>query len=401
MQIYELPPSENTGTGGIEVAILETSTQLVKLGHEVCILTGAKDIPTEQSINGVKICTIDSFGLMRRTWKGSNLSFVRQLLFPLVVILNKKQKYDVYHGHIYASGFIAVYLSRRTNSIAVNTIHGSYYPIWNKLTNPLYAFFYKKCERILAPMIAKLSDIQLHTGDYFAQQVVLWGAPKEKVKTLYNGVDIDRFNPSNYNHNDIEQLKKKLLLNAEIPTIITARRLVKKNGIEYLIKAFKLVLDKKDAQLIIIGEGSEYLYLKKLIINFNIQHRVHLLGFIPNSEMPLYISIADISIIPSLMEASSIFMFECMAMEKAVIATKTGGLKEILDSSIGILVEPASIQELNEAITELIDNRGKRNLFAKNGRNYVKKYNSSTIITKELESIYDSINLQKSRFNSH
>lgn len=390
LQIYDLPPCEEKGTGGIEVAIMETSKELVKLGHEVTILSGASDKIQTKFIDGVRIITIDYCGLMRKTWNGNNLTFIRQLLFPIVVLFNDHAKYDIYHGHIYSSGLISIYLAKKTNSIAVNTIHGSYYPIWNKLTKPINAFFYRRSERILAPLIAKLSHMQLHTGDYFAKQVILWGAPKEKIRTIYNGVDIEKFNTSNFDNYQLTSLRDKLFLKP-IPTIITARRFVKKNGLDYLIRAFKLVLEEVDAQLIIIGEGIEQKYLNNLIIGLNLQHRTRLLGFIPNKEIPAYIAISDIAVVPSLMEASSIFMLESMAMGKAVIATKIGALEEILNPSVGMLVEPANVNQLSDAMIEMIKNKCKRLYYGENAKKYVLTNFSSRIAASRIEQCYATL----------
>jgi glycosyltransferase involved in cell wall biosynthesis len=224
---------------------------------------------------------------MKKTWDGANLSLARQALFPLAVLFNHPDTYDIYHGHIYSSGLIANYLARRAGSVAVNTIHGSYYPIWDKLANPFAAKFYRTGERILAPALANMSDIQLHTGDYFAQQVLAWGASRKKVKTIHNGADISRFNPSHtQNVNSTQATAQHIGIDSSIPVILTARRLVKKNGIEYLIKAMQLVLRKKQCQLIIIGEGEERAALKQLTHELDLQDHVHFLGLIPHKAPP-------------------------------------------------------------------------------------------------------------------
>ncbi|WP_321417733.1 glycosyltransferase family 4 protein [uncultured Methanomethylovorans sp.] len=389
LQIYELSPHDNVGTGGIEVAIMETSREFVALGHEVTILTGARDIPQEQIIDGVQIISIDFCSLMKYTWNGANLSLARQALFPLVVLFNRPDTYDIYHGHIYSSGLIANYLARRAGGVAVNTIHGSYYPIWSKLANPFAARFYRTGERILAPALAKLSDIQFHTGDYFAQQVLAWGASKQKVKTIHNGADIVRFSPSLSQIADSHLITSSHgAIDSSIPVILTARRLVKKNGIEYLIKAMQLVLKEKQCQLMIIGEGAEHAALEQLTHDLDLQDNVHFLGLIPHEQLPPYLALADIAVIPSLMEASSIFMLEAMAMEKPVIATNAGGLPEVLPQSTGILVEPMDEMGLADAILELLQCEEKRLQLGKKAREHVEVNYSWKAVAKQMEAEY-------------
>ena len=396
LQIYELAPHDDTVTGGIEVAILETSKELTALGHEVTILTGAKNTPGERMVDGVRIISIDFHRTMKRTWSGSNLSFTRQLLFPIAVLFNNLETYDIYHGHIYTSGLIANYLARRTGGIAINTIHGSYYPIWNKLTNPFAATFYRIAEHILAPLLAKLSDIQIHTGDYFAKQVLAWGASEHKIKTIHNGVDITTFNPSvppitqPYNSD-----KRCISIDKSIPVILTARRLVKKNGIDYLIKATQHALKEEKCQLVIIGDGAERSSLEQLAHDLDIQNHVHFLGSIPHDKLPSYLALADIAIVPSLIEASSIFMLEAMAMAKPVIATNAGGLPEVLNSSTGILVEPMDEMGLADAILELLQSEEHRSQLGKDAKRYVKANHSWKAVAQHIEFEYKHLFISK------
>ena len=389
LQIYELPPHDNAGTGGIEVAIMETSRELVALGHEVTILTGARNIPQDQIVDGVRIISVDFCRIMKHTWDGANLSLARQALFPLAVLFNHPDTYDIYHGHIYSSGLIANYLARRSGSVAVNTIHGSYYLIWDKLANPFAAKFYRTGERILAPALANMSDIQLHTGDYFAQQVLAWGASRKKVKTIHNGADICRFNPSHTQIlNSSQAPAQHIGIDSSIPVILTARRLVKKNGIEYLIKAMQLVLRKKQCQLIIIGDGEERAALERLTHELNLRDYVRFLGLIPHEKLPPYIALADIAVVPSLMEASSIFMLEAMAMEKPLIATNTGGLPEVLTPSVGILVEPMDEKGLAYAISELLQSEEKRVQLGRQARQHVEANYSWKAVALKMEAEY-------------
>lgn len=396
LQIYELAPHDDTVTGGIEVAILETSKELTALGHEVTILTGAKDYPGERILDGVRIISIDFHGIMKRTWSGSNLSFGRQLLFPIAVFFNNPGTYDIYHGHIYTSGLIANYLARRSDGIAVNTIHGSYYPIWNKLTNPFAATFYRTAERILAPLLAKWSDIQIHTGDYFAKQVIRWGASEHKIKTIHNGVDITTFNPSvppiTHRYSSDKQC---ISIDMSTPIILTARRLVKKNGIDYLIRASKHVLKEEKCQLVIIGDGAERSSLEQLAHDLDIQNHVHFLGSIPHDQLPPYLALADIAVVPSLIEASSIFMLEAMAMAKPVIATNAGGLPEVLNSSTGILVEPMDEIELADAILELLQSEERRLQLGKDAKRYVKANHSWKAVAQHIEFEYKHLFISK------
>jgi len=347
LQIYELGPLDREDVcNGIDVAILELSRHLSELGHEVTVLTGAgKKKEARMEIDGIKIISTDFAGLMQRTWDPVNLKFLRQLIFPLTALKEKLDGYDIYHGHIYTSGLLAAYLAQRNKGAAVNTIHGSYYPIWGEIASPLTAYFYKFSERILAPLLAKLCDLQIHTGGYFAEQVIKWGAPEDAIKVIHNGTDPKMFHP------DVAPAE----FSKNTPVIFTARRLVRKNGVEHLIEALSYVLREKDCHLMIAGDGPERAMLESLAERLGISEHITFLGLVPHVQIPPYLSLADIVVIPSIIESSSLFMLEAMACGKPVIATRTGGIPEIMNNGNGILIGPANARELAEKILLLYD----------------------------------------------
>jgi glycosyltransferase involved in cell wall biosynthesis len=359
LQIYELGPLDaGKVCNGIDVAILELSRNLSKLGHEVTILTGAGgngDFPN--NIDGIKIITTDFAGIMKRTWDPINLKFFRQAAFPLIALREELDGYDIYHGHIYTSGLLAAYLARKNGGRAVNTIHGSYYPVWGTISPRPVSSFYRASERLLAPLLARLCSLQIHTGRYFAQQVVEWGASGDTIKVIHNGANHEVFNkgvvPADFEKNG--------------PLIFTARRLVRKNGLEFLLEAVALVLKEKKCSLLIAGDGPEKERLISLTESLGISENVTFLGMLPHERVPSYLALCDFAVVPSLIEASSLFVLEAMAMGKPVIATRTGGIPEIMKNGSGILVEPSDAEALADKILMLLDH-SEREKFAKNGR---------------------------------
>lgn len=372
LQIYELGPLDQKVYNGIDVAILETSRELSRLGHEVTILTG-KGLG-RGDIEGIEILQVDFLGAMKRTWSPTNLSLARQLFFPLAVLGRKLGGFDIYHGHIYVSGLIAWYLGRKHGGRVVNTLHGSYYPVWGLISHPLKARFYKAGERFLAPLLAKLCDLQIHTGEYFANNVVEWGAPREKIRVIQNGVDRRMFCPKDHLKDGCE--------------IFTARRLVKKNGVEYLLKAMKLVLEEVECSLTIAGDGPERMRMEKLSEKLGISEKVHFLGLVPHQDIPRHLARADLAVIPSIVEASSLFLLEAMAMGKPVIASRVGDIPQILNGA-GTLVEPMDERSLAREIVAVFKHGDKR-MIGRKALEEVKK-RSWRKVAKKIEEEYSRL----------
>jgi glycosyltransferase involved in cell wall biosynthesis len=245
-------------------------------------------------------------------------------------------------------------LARKYKGAAVNTIHGSYYDIWRYIEPPVISSMYRLTERTLAPMLARISKMQIHTGGYFARRVLTWGAPPDKVVTIHNGYDPHVFKP--------EVASSDLV--GERTTLFTARRLVEKNGLEYLISAMPDIVAHHDAELVIAGDGPHKRHLQKLVAHHNLQKDVSFIGAVPHSKLPQLISASDIVVIPSLMEASSLFLIESMACQRPIVATNVGGIPEILNEGCGVLVPPRDTLALSQAINQLIADQGLRDNLA-------------------------------------
>jgi glycosyltransferase involved in cell wall biosynthesis len=370
LQIYELNPLESIG--GVEIAILNLTSELADRGHEVTILTGAGNGGGIRRLdNGFRVITHDFLSTMERSYVSGRLSLFRQLMFLSSIAVKKPDlKFDLYHGHIYSSGLLACQLADKNNGISVNTIHGSYYPVWHKLKNPLSAAFYRSAERRLATSLSKKANLQIHVSTYFADQVSKWGGGM-KIKVIPNGVDTNLFNP-----------KTDPIVESSKPVILTARRLVRKNGVEYLIKAMQHL--GEDCRLLIIGDGPERGRLEKLAES---SQNVEFLGEVPHNEVPSYLACADVAVVPSIIEASSLFMLEAMAMGKPVIASSVGGLPEIL-GDCGTLVPPANPRILEGAISQLLQNPEKIRKYGTKGLKRVKENFTWQHVASRIESEY-------------
>ncbi len=377
--IYELGPRpEGVLLGGIEVALLELSKSLTRLGHEVTIINGASQEAAEFQIENVFVKTIDIANTMKRTWDPANLRFARQVAFPFAALATELSGFDIYHGHFYTSGVTANILARKYRGAAVNTIHGSYYDIWRYIEPPIISSMYRLTERTLAPMLARMSKMQIHTGGYFARRVIQWGAPPDKVVTIHNGFDPCVFKPSAVPGDLVR----------ERTVLFTARRLVEKNGLEYLISAMPDIVAQHDAELVIAGDGPHKQHLQNLVANHNLQNYVSFIGAVPHSKLPQLISASDIIVLPSLMEASSLFLIESMACKRPVVATNVGGIPEILNESCGVLVSPRDARALSQALNQLIADQGLQDDLARKAYLTVRETLTWDKIAQQTENVY-------------
>ena len=114
------------------------------------------------------------------------------------------------------------------------------------------------------------------------------------------------------------------------------------------------VLSHVDVELVVIGDGPEREALERLSAGLGVTERVAFVGARPHSQMPAWLSSADLAVFPSLMEATSVAALESMACQLPVAASRVGGLPEIVNDDVGALFEPGRVDSLAQAIIDLL-----------------------------------------------
>jgi glycosyltransferase involved in cell wall biosynthesis len=198
-----------------------------------------------------------------------------------------------------------------------------------------------------------------------------------------NGVDAERFfvgaSPFRQAHGIAQE---------EI-VILLARRLVEKNGVTDLARAVRF-LDPKSFRLVVAGDGPERSKMTAILREGNLLDRTLFLGAVPNSEMPPIYRAADISVLPSLAEATSIAGLEAMASGVPLVGTRVGGIPAIIaEEETGLLVAPRQPEELAAALRRLIAGRFMRARLGSAARVRVEREFSWRTIAHRTLSVYE------------
>jgi glycosyltransferase involved in cell wall biosynthesis len=150
--------------------------------------------------------------------------------------------------------------------------------------------------------------------------------------------------------------------------------------IDLLINAFKIAVENcpdKSLRLLIVGGGSLENYLKELCKQLHIEDQVDFLGRLSHDEVVKHYQCADVFCNLSDYESFGVSILEAMACEVPVVATATGGARDIIVSQeLGRLVPVNSVTAAADALIELIKDEDLRRVMAKNARAHViKNYN--------------------------
>jgi len=198
------------------------------------------------------------------------------------------------------------------------------------------------------------------------------GVPGQRLRVLYSGLDLAKIS----NHGVGQEGGRPFDISSEAPLIGTVANLFPRKGYEVMLEALSKVLEViPNVHYLIIGKGNKQYEkrLKSRVNELGLGNQVHFTGF----QDPVFSSLAclDVYVHPALMEGFGISVLESMAMEKPVIATKTGGLPEIVeDKRTGILVPPGNTTALARAIVALLQDSRQRAEMGRVGRKRVTEY---------------------------
>ena len=166
-------------------------------------------------------------------------------------------------------------------------------------------------------------------------------------------------------------------------------------NIDVLIKAFaslKIRYPSSVLKLLIIGVGSQEIFLKKMVSDLSLKDDVLFTGRIPFSEVSNYFNMLDVLVNISDYESFGVSVIEAMACEKPVIATNTGGLKEIIENSdFGSLVEIGNVEQTAREIEKyMIDENLKHQVGKVAREKVIAKYNWTNNI-KQMIDVYSQL----------
>jgi L-malate glycosyltransferase len=213
--------------------------------------------------------------------------------------------------------------------------------------------------RLLRSMLA---DEVIGVSDYVARRKVEVDlVPAERVRRIWNALDIP---PAN--RDAPFSLRRATGLPDNARVIACACRASRVKGVEHLLRAFDLLDD--DAKLVYFGEGPDLARLETIRARLRREQDVVFAGY--RADAAELIEGADVCVVPSVWEeAFGLSALEPMARGVPVIATRVGGIPEIvLEGETGLLVSPADEQELATALRRLLRDPRERARMGENGR---------------------------------
>lgn len=250
-----------------------------------------------------------------------------------------------------------------------------------KIANAHNTFYDKK---ILTKLAYKNTKI-IAVGNQVKNNLIdFYDISNDNITVIYNGI-------KEFKENITEELlfKTERLNNNKI--ILNIGRLSEQKGMEYFIRASKLVLEKNNnVKFYIIGTGEDENKLKQLVKDLNLEKFVIFMGY--RNDIQNLISQCDFVVLSSLWEGLPLTPIETFSVGKTIIATSVDGTREIVQDGInGLLVESKDINSLADAINYLIDNPSSQIKMEKNALNKYKTELSFDILKQNYIKYYKEL----------
>lgn len=338
--VGQFPPH----VGGVGVHIYTLSKELVNQGHEVYVITYPhKNI---QDIDGIHVIGT----------KGLNIPGVRGLMFKknaqkALENLLQKEDIDIIHGHyLFPAGAAAVEVGNKHEIKTYVTAHGSdMFEVYKK--QPLMRSTIKN--------VLKRADCVLAVSNALRHEIIATGVTgiSEKTKLSWNSVDVDKFSSEENNSfkNENNLLDK--------PIVMFVGNLIKRKNVESLLEAKKIA--NSDYYLVVVGDGPLFKKLNKKVEEENIRDVIFTGS---RSDVENIIPSCDVLILPSFSESFGLVLIEALACGKPVIGSNVGGITEIINDDVGLLVDPNKISSIARAIDQVINDEEFRLNLSSNAR---------------------------------
>ena len=359
--------------GGSGVVASELAIGLAKKGHEIHIVSYAPPFRLRSFYPNIYFHEVEIASYPLFKYPPYALGLATKL-----VELAEAYNIELIHAHYAVPHAASAYLAKQilsSRSIKIiTTLHG---------TDITLVGADRSFHRVIKFTIEK-SDGVTAVSHYLKQRTTQEFDIQREIKVIYNFIDPDR--PDKY-RNQCERMSyaphgEKILMHA------SNFRPVKRVG--DVVRIFEQVRQKIPAKLILIGDGPDRIVIKQLVKELKLEADIHFLGEQDHLE-PLFFC-ADLFLLPSEQESFGLTALEAMNCSVPVIASKTGGLPEVIThGETGYLYPVGEIKGMAEKSVELLSDPQTHELFKQHARKRAAQSFNADRIIPQYEAFYEEI----------
>lgn len=394
-----IPQLGRTDTGGQVVYVLELAKALSRLGHRVDIYTRAFErskpqvdrLPDHPAARVVRIPA----GPWEFIPKEQIYDVLPELAANMVEFISAHQlDYDLFHGHYVDAGIVTLEVAETLQRPAFFTAHSL--GAWKREQmggdpdemERRFNFKHRTAEEL---RIFQAVRAQTVTTDLQREKIEqLYGFRANNIQVIPPGVDVRLFAPLSPGEDARPTgLPDKYFL--------CLSRIDTNKGHDFLLHAFDLVRNSvPDAHLVIAGgspqpeerERGVLELMDAIIEGKGLRGLVrHIPGHVERRTLASYYRGAALFVLPSLFEPFGMTALEAMACSTPVVASRLGGIRNVIESGVnGLLVDPSDVEELASAMIRLLNEPTLAERIGRAGRETVReRFSWEAIARRHLE----------------
>jgi len=344
---WEFPPRI---VGGIARHVAELYPEIVKLGHDVHLITlECGNAPKFEIVEGIKIYRLsiphnDNF-----------FQWIAHLNESIIIagenLISQIGTFDLIHGHDWLVADSAIFLKHRFKIPLVATIHATEYGRHNGIHNETHAYVASK----EGTLVYESWRVIVCSGYMRHELNRALGCPWDKIDVVYNGIRAEKkLRSPSFN---CGEFRRKFAGDDE-KIIYYVGRMTYEKGIHILLNAAPKIIEalERKVKFVIIGGGNTN-YIKDLAQNLGIWDRCYFTGFMSEEDLNKFQTVADCAVFPSLYEPFGIVALESFASKVPVVVSDTGGLPEVVrHGQTGMVTKTNDPESLAWGILEVLKN---------------------------------------------
>jgi glycosyltransferase involved in cell wall biosynthesis len=360
--------------GGAQKQLLSLAICLDKARFNIFLFTSQNGLLVEEA-SSIKGVTLNKSRYLERP-----VNPLKDLL-ALIEIFRyiKKNNIQIVHTHSSKAGILGRLAARLAKAkIIIHTVHG-----WS--FNDYQPFFVRRIFIALERLTAQFTH-KLIVASYYDKEKGLKNriGQEDRYKLIRYGIDYTEFLKTEQN------LKEELGIGANDLVVGMIACFKPQKSPQDFIKAAFITSEKfPNVKFLLVGDGALRNRVKKLINKFNLQDKLILTGW--RRDIPKILSTIDIFVLTSLWEGLPVSALEALVSSRPVVATNTGGIREIIfEGKNGFLVKSKDMEKLSERLTLLLKDDNLRRIMSQNAKGCFNLDFSKDNMVKNTQGLYEA-----------
>lgn len=290
----------------------------------------------------------------------------------------RRRRVSILHTHLFEPSVVALIAGAlvRTPVRIITRHYSDYHTRVGKK-------WHTRLDQLCTALSHRAIAVSQHTADVMLQEE---GAPPDKVTVVLNGVDFDRLKLSS--PDAPQKIRDEFAPQGEI-LLLQVARLHPEKGHEFLFRALPQIRAQvpRPVRLLLAGRGPFEEQYRAQVRELGVDDMVVFLGF--RRDAPDLMAAADVITLASVAEAFGLVITEAMYLDKPVVATRVGGVPEIIEDGVdGLLVPPASAEALAGAIIRVLCDEALCRRLSGAGKDKVSQQFSFERMVRQYEEVY-------------